>query len=150
MVSISLQIRFTAVSDAFWRERPAFGFRSLAPLSGASRVTRSVNRKCRFFSLAGLPLPAQSHLIFCISPVHARVKPIHLCKASKVLCEVTVRLCSERLLRAGAVVMTVWLREHRQGLQGVSRLLTLYGLLTGVVRRKREWGPKRAPTLRFR
>ena len=59
-------IRFTAVSDAFSRERTAFGFRWLAPQSGASRVTRSVHGKRKFFSLAGLPSPGQSHL----SPVY--------------------------------------------------------------------------------
>ena len=55
-------IRFTAVSDAFERERTAFGFRSQPPLSGTPKVTCSVDRKRRFFSLAGLPPPAQSPL----------------------------------------------------------------------------------------
>ena len=37
--------------------------------------------------------------------------------------------------------MTVWLREQQQALQEILRLSTLYQLLTGVVRRKREWEP---------
>jgi hypothetical protein len=40
---------------------------------------------------------------------------------------------------AGEVFMTVWLREQQQALQEILRLSTSYGLLTGVVRRKREW-----------
>ena len=62
MVSISLQIRFAAGSNAFSRERTVFGFRSLGPLSGTSRVTRSVDWKGKFFSLAGLPSLGQSDL----------------------------------------------------------------------------------------